>query len=434
MHFHLVGLNHTTISLPVKNTFLTHPWLAKNNVALFLFAAMLAGLLGARSVNSIGMFLFGLNALRGIPPRHWMQQRWWLLGLVWVSFYAVSWCWSGDKAEWANHVQVKMPFLLLPLAFNFLDPWQPRQLRAFTVIFTVLMLAGAGYSISFMLRDPEAFINGYKFSHTLPTPAYNDHIAFSALTALCISWGCYSWRFWHSATAKVVLGICLAILTVYLHVLAAKTGLMALYLFVLCCLIYLFNKSWKKGLLLLVTVAAGVTLAVLKIPTLKERVNYSIYSFDLYRQGERNGLYSDLGRIHSYDLALRIIRDKPLAGVGAGDVLHEMSAYYEQYYPQIPKEQHLYPHNQLLTIAVAGGLPALIAFLWWIIAPLRRLRRDRDSYFFATFWVMLLVPLMVDPFLEVQAGVFVFVFFFLMQRSLLLKKPDAENIPQDALI
>ncbi len=380
------------------------------------------------------MFLFGINALRGISPRRWLKQRWWLLGLVWVGLYALSYFWSTDSGEWSNHVQVKLPFLLLPLAFPFLDPWTPGQLRAFTTIFITIMLAGAGYSISFMLGDPAAYINGYKFSHTLPTPHYIDHISFSTIIALCIAWCAYSWRFWAGTFSRILLALAMALLIIYLHILAAKTGLIALYIFLLCCLAYLLVCHWKKGLLLLVIIICGGLAASKFIPTLRERINYSFYSYSLYREGERNGLYSDMGRMISYHLAMNIIREEPLAGAGAGDVLHEMNEQYRRHYPHIPEEQHLYPHNQFLTVAVAAGIPAVIAFVWWLLAPLVRICRNREGFFFMVIWLMLLVPLMVDPFLEVQAGVFVFLFFLLMQRSLMIKGVADEKINPEILI
>lgn len=400
--------------------------LSKNNVALFLFAATLAGLLWARSVNSVGMFLFGLNALRGISPKTYFKQRWWLLGLLWVGLYILSWFWSGDKGEWAAHVQVKMPFLILPLAFSLLDPWRPSQLRVFTILFVVILLSGAAYSASFMMLDPAKYIAGYKYSHTLPVPKYIDHISFSTLIAICVVWCVYSWPFWCSKMAKTILAICMALLTVYLHVLAAKTGLIALYIMLLTYLVFLFWDNWKKGaislaLFLTLIVTVVVFRNQIPFPTLRERINYSLYSYKLYKEGERNGLYSDMGRMISYNLALKIIWEKPLIGVGAGDVLHEMTNKYKIYYPNIPKEQHLYPHNQFLTTALAAGIPAALALICWMLAPFGWLRKNRESFFFVIIWLGLLVPLMVDPFLEVQAGVFVYLFFLGMHYSLLRK-------------
>jgi O-antigen ligase len=167
----------------------------------------------------------------------------------------------------------------------------------------------------------------------------------------------------------------------------------------------------------------SIFLAFLTIPTLRERLGYSYVTWRSYRAGERHGVYSDAGRIFSYDLAIRSIAHHPIAGVGAGDVLHEMRDGYAQWYPQVSPEQQLWPHNQWLTCAMAAGIPAAIFFTLWLFAPLRRIKRNRAGFFFLLVWVMLLVPLLVDVFLEVQFGVAVFLIFLLWQRKAMI---DAE--------
>jgi hypothetical protein len=94
---------------------------------------MFAGFLASRALLSISMFVFGINAIRDVPPRQWLRQRWWLLGLCWVAMYAVSWLWSEDKGTWSNHLQTKLPFLLLPLAFAYQPRFSAQQMRLLTV-------------------------------------------------------------------------------------------------------------------------------------------------------------------------------------------------------------------------------------------------------------------------------------------------------------
>ena len=404
-----------------KNTFLFKQHLSKNKVALFFFATMMIGFLGARSIASVSLFLFGVNALRDIPPREWLRQKWWLLGLVWIGILAVSWFWSTNKTEWGAHFQVKLPFLILPLAFGFLPPGTTRQLQVFTWIFVGFITLGCLYSLSFFVRDPQAYIQGYSYSHTIPSPTYNYHIGFSTAVALCIGWCIYSLPLWARRTTRCIILAIALFLAVYLHILAAKTGLVAFYIFLIGYLVYLFcSISWKKGLLMLLIAGIGITAAYQFVPTFRTRIGYTTYTWMRYKEGERTGNYSDMGRVISYKIALRIISMHPLVGVGAGDMLDEMSAGYDRWYPQIPQEQRLIPHNQFLTHALATGIPSMLVFIIWILAPFRYIKRNREGAFFIITWLMLLVPLFTDPFLEVQFGVFVYLFFFLMQRSLII--------------
>ncbi len=378
----------------------------------------MGGLLCSRAAVSICMIFFGTVALWGVHPREWLKQRWWLLGLGWVALYALSYFWSDDKAMWAEHLQVKLPVVLLPLAFSLLPPFEAREWRIYTAGLTALMLLGAAWSLSFLWRmDAAAIVHGYKYAHVLRTPVYDDHIAFSTAVAVSIAWIVYVLPMFVRRWEKALLLTAALLLGIYLHVLAAKTGLVALYVFLIGYAAWQFRQNYKRGLIVLTSVVLAAALAFTALPTLRERIGYSYVTWRSLRLGERNGIYSDAGRLFSYDIALRSIGTHPLGGVGAGDVLSEMHSGYKRFYPEVREAQQLWPHNQWLTCAMAAGIPAALLFTLWLAAPLLRIKRNRAGAFFIIIWAMLLVPLLVDPFMEVQFGVAVFLIFLLVQRA-----------------
>lgn len=402
-----------------KNSLPLQTILWKRRFALFFLLAMIGSLLFSRAIASISMMLFGITALWGVSPRAWLKERWWLLGLGWVAMYALSYFWSADKGEWNAHLQVKLPFLLLPLSFGLLPQFTKKQLRLYTWGLALIMLSGVGYSLSFMLReDFTQLMLKYKvYAYVLRTPVYNDHIAFSAAVAASIAWIIYYLPSIKEKWEQRILAVIGLLLAIYLHILAAKTGLVALYILLIAFIVYKARKNVIKAGLLLASVIGILALAIWALPTLRERVAYISVTWRSYQMGERHGIYSDAGRIISYDIALRSIAEHPVAGVGAGDVLHAMKRGYASWYPDVPEEQKLWPHNQWLTCAMAAGIPAIILFTIWLLAPLRHLRRNRGGAFLLIVWLMLLVPLMVDVFLEVQFGVAVFLIFLLMQKK-----------------
>jgi O-antigen ligase len=416
-----VRLGATQLKRVDKNSLPSTTILWKRRVALFCLLAMVAGLLFSRAIASISMMLFGIAALWGISPKQWLKERWWLIGLGWIGLYALSYFWSADKGEWNAHVQVKLPFLLLPLCFALLPRFSSSQWRLYSWGLALMMTSGAIYSISYFWQDnPADVVRQYVVhSHLLPTPMYNDHIAFSTAVAVTIAWIIFYLPNLFNRLERVLLGAISLFLAIYLHVLAAKTGLIALYIFLCGYIIYLLRKNLKLGIILLVTVVCLATLSILALPTLRGRIGYTLVTWRSYTMGERNALYGDASRMISYNLALRSIAQHPLAGVGAGDVLHEMKAGYNRWYPEVPEEQMLWPHNQWLTCAMAAGIPAALLFTIWLVAPLRLVRRSRAGAFFLLIWTMLLVPLIVDVFLEVQIGVAVFLIFLLVQWKML---------------
>jgi len=74
----------------------------------------------------------------------------------------------------------------------------------------------------------------------------------------------------------------------------------------------------------------------------------------------------------------------------------------------------LLPHNQFLIVALGCGLPAAILFTVWVLMPLLSLRRNRQSFFFFIVWLALLMQLMIEPVLEVQYGVWMYLFFLVL--------------------
>jgi len=149
------------------------------------------------------------------------------------------------------------------------------------------------------------------------------------------------------------------------------------------------------------------------IPTFRQRIGYVQYTYEMYKGGNRTGDYSDLGRVISYKIAIRLIKEHPIAGVGAGDILDEMKKGYDKWYPDIKDEQRLYPHNEFLTSGLGSGILSMLIFAILALYPLFRIKKGRKGFFTFAAAFVLLIPLMVEPFLEIQFGVFVYLFFLL---------------------
>ena len=379
---------------------------------------MVLGFFVSRVVLSLSMMLFGINALRDVHPRYWIKDRWWILGVLWVAMFGFSYFWSEGKDFWYDRFQVKFAILLLPLAFSFTPRFTPRQLQVFTVFLHAVLMAACGYTISFLVRDAAFYIKGYDVSHVLPVIPKGDHIRFSLAIAAGIIWGVYAYPLLPGKGARIFTAASCLLLSIFLHVLAARTGLVAWYVFIAgwCVYLVLHRKTRVIGAsLILFFIIAGI-MAFTYIPTLRQRLGYFKYTLIVYKQGEMSGEYSDMGRLMSYDIAWRLIKQDPVLGVGAGDILQSMKKGYDQWYPQVKEEQRLVPHNQFLVVALGCGIPTLVLFIAWIFYPLFQIKRNRAGFFFLISWTILFLSLLVEPMLEVQFGVFVYLFFLLWQR------------------
>ena len=95
------------------------------------------------------------------------------------------------------------------------------------------------YSVSFLIRDPAYYISQYKQSHVLPTLPKYDHIRASLAIVLFFIWSVYVWPSLQGKATKWVVGTSLFLLVIYVHILAAKSGMVSLYIFVVLWGIYL---------------------------------------------------------------------------------------------------------------------------------------------------------------------------------------------------
>jgi hypothetical protein len=103
--------------------------------------------------------------------------------------------------------------------------------------------------------------------------------------------------------------------------------------------------------------------------------------------------------------------------VGGGDLMKEMKQGYEKFYPQVEDKDRLVPHNQFLIMGVSTGIAGMLLFAVWFFAPLTWLKRNRQSFYFLIVWLILLLQLFIDTALEVQYGVFMFIFFLLLMKE-----------------
>ena len=400
--------------------------LAKSNIALICILGMGVGFLFSSALLSISTFLFGVNGIRDVHPRYWVRNKWWLVAAGWVLLYAITYFWSVDKAHWHTRVQLKLPFLILPLAIAYMAPFTAKQLQQITISLGLILCASACYSLSFLLRDPTHYIRGYVFDNLLPTIP-DDHIRITLFMTLFIIWSVYVWPRLQGNAAKWLVGCMVSFLVLFLHIIAVKSSILSLYFFLVgWSVYYTVSKKNLAGIVILVAVPVSFILAAHFIPTFSQRADYISYSYDRLIKGDRSGDNGDVNRLMSYKIALTLIKENPIRGVGAGDMLDKMAEGYHKFYPQVKEENILLPHDQFLVVCLGCGIPAMLLFAFWVFMPLARIGKNRPGFFFFMVWLILLLQLVIEPVLEVQYGVFVYIFFLVLFKHELPGDADSK--------
>ncbi len=150
----------------------------------------------------------------------------------------------------------------------------------------------------------------------------------------------------------------------------------------------------------------------------KKRLYETLWEIELYKNtGDANG-HSLTQRFEYWKVALNIINENLLLGVGTGDVQKSFDEAYVNMNSKLAMEWRLHSHNQFLSITVAFGLFGLLWFLLTLIYPMFKLNMTFD-YLFITFFIVSTISFFTEDTLETQAGVSFYVFFnslFLFSR------------------
>lgn len=396
-------------------------------------ALMFIGFLCSRVCLSVGMIMM---VCAGFRP--WALKEGWLafrkntfgwLALAFFCFYLVSGFWSIDKNQWLAATLVKLPFALLPFAMLNL-PFHKKKLQVWLLgIILIILMAGIVYSSSFLIMQPERFFS----KHHLPSPAESDYIRFTIALVLAMQMILYvlnkSEMFTVSKAGRVLMIAWLVLAALYIHVQAAKSGLVCFYLFVVVNVGYRFVKNrqfglWKAlGILL-----AGALLLLFSahfLPSVNNQLNRVKSGVAIWRSGDTEKYETNssiVPRLVSYEAAWRSIQERPFAGVGAGDWKSAVQEQYNQHFPFI-KHYRLIPHNQYICAAFLAGIPAMIVLLLMVLWPLRRFS---NIALLSTTCIMI-VGTMIEAMLEIQYGVFVYLFFTLFWLSALRKQSKNDD-------
>ncbi|PSK93990.1 O-antigen ligase family protein [Taibaiella chishuiensis] len=400
-------------------------------IACICCLGMIAGLFFSRAILSLSMFIMLLNALQPARVRDnwqiWKQNRFALFAALFFGTYLVSGLWSGDKDFWWAATLNKLPFLVLPFAFTS-APLHKEYYRRVVITGIVLMQLGVvTYSLACLALNPDYYLSGYSFSNPLPTTKYNDHIRFSLSLVLSLLM-CFFLLFEKQERPlprwlRYLLSGCCLLFIGYLHILAAKTGLVCLY-FLLAA--YIIVKLYKRHKLLTFTFIALLALvpvvSYFTVNTFQTKVKYVLYEIEKSKREQRyDYTLSDAGRMITYDIGAKALAAHPLAGTGAGDLMHVMREGYAAYYPEVSADQQYGPINQFMYTALSVGIPLSLILCAMVFAPLFVAVPGRLYLIITT--LLLWIAIMVEAMLEVQFGVFTYLFFVLFWLSALANKP-----------
>ncbi len=337
-----------------------------------------------------------------------------LTGLFFL--YAISFFWSEDKAYWSSRLQLMGPFLVLPFAFISFPEWKKNWWKIAMLFFILFCFAGVCWSSFYYIQHFKEINATYNYSKTIPTPFKNDHIRFGL--SIVISIICCGVLYFDKNNSKAIKisSLVLAILFIFfLHVLSVRSALISLYIVAIYFLfIFLIKqKSIKKIVLFICFALLFVFLMYNYSAPFKAKINYTKWSLEQFNNSKIFSTTSDGARIFSYQAAIQIFKNNPIIGVGIGDVPLAMQETYNNLGVSNIK---IIPHNQFLLMLVSLGLIGVLYFLVLLFYLIKKV--TAKNYFIASLILIFLFMFMIEPFLETQFGINIFLFLILFFHQL----------------
>lgn len=389
----------------------------RNTILWICCIVMLCALYFSRAALSIAMISF--VAASFFHNRRKAQLRCffktpllWSMSLL-LLLPLLSGVWSADKAQWMDIIRIKLPLFFLPLAFASSFSFSKRQWNVLAFLFLLLVAGGSVWSFYHYTQNTHAINDGYLKAKSLITPLQNDHVRFSWM--VCLSALLSIFLFFKNKTYKYrwLFLVVAAWFVFYMHLLAARTGLLSFYLCVLIGGVYLIFKknNLRYGLPFLAILFLLPVIAWFALPSFKNRVKYMLYDFEYFKNANYLPGGNDAMRIISIKAGWATMNEHPLTGVGFGDIMNKTNEWYEAHYPQMIDKDKILPASEWMMYGAGMGWMGLLIFSIVMLIPFFVSVSEKLAWWLVNATAAF--SFMADIGLEVQTGVFLYSFIIL---------------------
>lgn len=345
---------------------------------LFLIIAMQASFFLSRGMLSVSMMLFVAvcfmhRNIKGQLQLFFSSPLLWSMSLLFI-LPLVSGIWTADKNVWIDSLRIKLPLLFMPLAFASPFYFSKKEWQSILLFFITLITTGTMWSIAQYAGNMTAVNESYLRAKTILTPLDDDHIRFSWLVSVAILFLVIILIEYRQAKkyVSITAALLIAWFVIYLHLLAARTGLFSFYIMLCMVAVWVMIKKIRPvfaPVLFFIMIALPVT-AYYVMPTFQNRVKYIMYDSGYFMKAHYLPGGNDAARVISLKAGWHIMQQNPLYGVGFGNIQSEADKWYQQYYPQMIERDQLFPSNEWLVYGAGCGIPGLMMFTAIMLIPL----------------------------------------------------------------
>ncbi|MFN4082250.1 MAG: O-antigen ligase family protein [Bacteroidia bacterium] len=260
--------------------------------------------------------------------------------------------------------QIALPFLLLPIAFSNTHKITKSQFAKVLLWLALQVFLIALVAIIYYIFHTDEVNQRYLESQVMPTilthhPTYSMLVAFSIYI---IYYVITSKKTYLNVWQKNTLWFVAFFLFVFQHIYSVRIGLLALYIliFIEIARLVFISKQYFLAIIGLVTVLAIAIVTIKYSPTVQNKIKNSQKDLNVMQSNQNADHHSMAMRIISYKIALQIIKENPIWGVGLGNMKDELEKRYQLLYPEMKKR--IIPHNLFLFLGASIGIFGLLLF------------------------------------------------------------------------
>jgi len=318
---------------------------------------------------------------------------------------------DGNWGYYFKRLTLKLPFLLFPLAFTMQSSLTKANYQLILKFFLFMMfVTEAGSLINYMI-DFEQVNQLYLQSKIMPV--ISNHVRYSLMACSAVYIAYYLYR---ESDEKVYLYLSIFFFF-FIHVLAVRSGLLAVYLLVGAYGVYtIIKKRYLESRLLVLTSVLMLLLSFFVLPSFQNKLlntqqDLSHINNDDIEEEKKASDFSLVGRKYSYKVGLELFSNSPILGVGIGNIDAEVTKMYKEEHPMIIKI--LMPHNQFIRLLAESGVVGLLVFLYGFYFFLFRNKNYLKSPVLLMHYGLITISFLFEGTMETQLG-FNFTLFFIV--------------------
>jgi len=319
---------------------------------------------------------------------------------------------AGPTSFWLNQLMMKLPIVVIPLYLLTTGITIPKSEKTFTILFTVVVVTAVISVVNYWMNF--AYYNALLLeSKHVPIIGGSHHIYFGIFMTLCFWLGVY-YSYFGMYKAFWLAGC--VILTLSMHILVSRTGLLAFYLSGFAFFAwFIWHYRMEKKVLWLAVLALSLPIIAFQVSgSLRNKIANSYEDFEAVRSGEDINFKSLAMRVEAWKTTVDVIKKHTWLGVGSEAFDLEMQNQYQLNDSPLYPENRIGPHNQFLESGAKYGLIAVFVLLTLFFVSVKHWH---GNPFLMLITVVFAFVFLIESLLERQLGMIAFTLFFVLAFS-----------------